>query len=455
MSSTTSSTIETLYAEKFSQSASRYQQADKLFPSGVTHDARYLKPFPVYVSEAHGSKKQTIDGHELIDFWSGHGAMLLGHSHPDVVAAVQKQAALATHPSACHELEIEWGELVRQLKPSCEMVRFTNSGTEATLMALRLARIVTGRNKVLKFAGHFHGWHDFLMPAGAPPHDDPSYAMPGVVEGTMEDLLIVPPNDIKALEAAIAQHQPACVIHEGNGSRWGTVPTSVEYLQQLREVTKRAGVLLILDEVITGFRVSPGGFQSIAGITPDMTTMAKVLAGGLPGGCLGGKAEIMQALTFDNALGKKMKHPGTYNGNPLSAAAGIAALQHVATGEPSHHANKMAAQLREQLNTMFAKRHVPWVAYGHYSAVKIHPNYDGPRPTSDDFVPFKDDYKQLDCNFDSDLSHAFRCALLVSGVDWMGWGGSTMWAHTPDDITNAATAFENALELLTSDGFIQ
>jgi len=151
------SRLDAAYREKFAGSAKLYERSSQLFPSGVTHDSRYLQPFPIFANEASGSKKIDVDGHELIDFWTGHGAMLLGHSHPAVVDAVQKQMAKSTHPGACHELEIEWAERIRKLVPSAERIRFTNSGTEATLMALRVARIATGRTKVIKFAGHFHG----------------------------------------------------------------------------------------------------------------------------------------------------------------------------------------------------------------------------------------------------------------------------------------------------------
>ncbi|MDP7274377.1 MAG: aminotransferase class III-fold pyridoxal phosphate-dependent enzyme, partial [Planctomycetaceae bacterium] len=165
MSRVAAQQVESRFREKFPSSASLYERAIELFPSGVTHDSRFLKPFPVYVDQAVGSHKTDRDGNDLIDYWVGHGALLLGHSHPAVVEAVQQQVGRSTHPGACHELELEWGERVQQLVPSAERMRFTNSGTEATLMALRVTRIVTGRTKVLKFAGHFHGWHDQLIPA--------------------------------------------------------------------------------------------------------------------------------------------------------------------------------------------------------------------------------------------------------------------------------------------------
>src|ERR1700756_5988592 len=157
------------YESEFANSRKRFEQAKTLFPNGVTHDLRYLEPFPIYVERAEGAHKWDVDGHRLIDYWAGHGSLLLGHSHPAVVEAVQRQMGRATHPGACHELEIEWGQWVRRLMPSAEQVRFVSSGTEATLMALRLARIFTGRPRVLKFAGHFPGWHDFFAPGAALP----------------------------------------------------------------------------------------------------------------------------------------------------------------------------------------------------------------------------------------------------------------------------------------------
>lgn len=452
MTTAVASKIEQLYAERFPKSAELSTRAKAIFPNGVTHDGRHLKPFPIYANEAMGSRKTSVEGRTIIDYWMGHGAMLLGHSHPAVVEAVQKQAALSTHPGSCHELEIEWGELVRDLVPSAEMTRFTNSGTEATLMALRVARIVSGRTKVIKFAGHFHGWHDIVIHASDPPHDQ-GYSTPGVTDGVVGDLVLVPPGDLAALEAAIDEHDPACVLHEGNGAHWGVAPVRADVLQGVREITERKNVIFILDEVITGFRVHENCFQGVCGIVPDMTTLAKVLAGGLPGGCLTGREDLMRALEFDNSLGVKMKHPGTYNANPLSAAAGIAGLSIVATGEPSRKSNESAVVLRRALNDVFADKSARMIAYGDFSAIKIHADYDGPRPDSDDFLPFDGDWQALDRKFTPELTHAFRCALLLGGVDWMGWGGSTSLSHDQSDIDQTAEAFANAVDLLRDDGF--
>ena len=168
------------YTAAFPGSRKRFEVARGIFPAGVTHDTRMMEPFPVYVTHARGAKKWDVDGHELIDYFVGHGALLLGHSPDDVVRAVQEQMAKGTHHGACHDLEIEWGKLVQKLVPCAERVRFTGSGTEATLMALRLSRLATGRPKVLKFQGHFHGWHDYVTVSSDPPYDAPT--TPGVAE---------------------------------------------------------------------------------------------------------------------------------------------------------------------------------------------------------------------------------------------------------------------------------
>jgi glutamate-1-semialdehyde 2,1-aminomutase len=438
------------YQAEFPASRKLHEQARALFPDGVTHDLRHLEPFPVYVDRAQGAHKWDVDGHRLIDYWSGHGSLLLGHSRPEVVEAVQRQMARATHPGACHELELEWGRWVQRLVPSAERLRFVSSGTEATLMALRLARIFTGRPRVLKFAGHFHGWHDFLVPGADLPAD--GAPVPGVLPAVQGDTVIVPPNDPAAVERALAgDAQIGCVILEPTGGHFGAVPVRGDFLRALRDLTARHGRLLIFDEVITGFRVHPGGAQGHYGVTPDLTTLAKVLAGGLPGGCLAGRADVLAALEL--RPGKpKMKHPGTFNANPLSAAAGSAALALVATGEPCRRANEIGRSLRARLNLLFAERGLDWVAYGEFSAVRLLPGYRGPRPAGDDFVPHGGDLRRLEGPKDGRLVHAFRCTMLLNGVDLPGLSGMTTAAHTEDDVERTVTAVGAAVELLREEG---
>jgi len=438
------------YQAEFINSRKLFEQAKAVFPNGVTHDLRHLEPFPVYVERAEGAYKWDVDGHKLVDFWSGHGSILLGHSHPDVVEAVRQQMGRSTHPGACHELEIEWGQWVQKLVRSAEKVRFVSSGTEATLMALRLARIFTGKPKVLKFAGHFHGWHDYLIPGADPPYD--SSPMPGIPREVTAEIVMVPPNDPAAVERVLStDSEIGCVIVEPTGGHFGAVPIRGEFLRALRELTTKHGRLLIFDEVISGFRVHPGGAQGHYGITPDLTTLAKILAGGLPGGCLAGRADILAGLEF--RPGKpKMKHPGTFNANPLSAAAGTTTLRIVATGEPNRRANESGRLLRQKLNALFAQRDCDWVAYGEFSGFKLLPGYDGPRPTGDDFIPYSGDHQKLDGPKNPKPVHACRRGMLLHGVDLPGLSGMTTAAHTEADLDRAVAAVAGTLELLQAEG---
>jgi glutamate-1-semialdehyde 2,1-aminomutase len=440
------------FLAEFPRSRQLHEQARSVFPNGVTHDLRHLEPFPIYVDRAEGSRKWDVDGHELLDFWAGHGAILLGHSHPEVVEAVRRQMGRSTHPGACHELEIEWGQWVQRLIPSAERVRFVSSGTEATLMALRLCRIYTGRPKVLKFAGHFHGWHDFVIPAADPPYD--GTPVPGVPAEVAADTVVIPPNDPAAVEQALARdNQIGCVILEATGGHFGAVPVREPFLRALREITATYRRLLIFDEVISGFRVHPGGALGLYQVTPDLTTLAKIVAGGLPGGCLAGRADILEIIEFRPGR-PKMKHPGTFNANPLSAAAGSTTLRIVSDGGPCRRANELGQLLRHQLNTLFEERGINWVCYGEFSGFKLLPHYDGPRPERDDFVPYGGDVNRLDGPKNGKLLHAFRRAMLLNGVDLPGLHGLTTAAHTEADIHRAVAAVGDALELLRGDGMI-
>jgi glutamate-1-semialdehyde 2,1-aminomutase len=234
------------------------------------------------------------------------------------------------------------------------------------------------------------------------------------------------------------------VILEATGGHFGGVPIRGAFLRALREITRRHDRLLIFDEVISGFRVHPGGAQGHYGVTPDLTTLAKILAGGLPGGCVAGRADVMAGL--EARPGKpKMKHPGTFNANPLSAAAGVATLEIVSTGAPCRRANEVAQLLRQRLNEMFVERGLSWIAYGDFSAVKLLPNYDGPRPTDDAYVPYGGALEKLDAPKDRRLVHAFRRGMLLQGVDLPGLGGMTTAAHTEEDVERTVAALAATL----------
>jgi glutamate-1-semialdehyde 2,1-aminomutase len=428
------------YRAKHPTSARLAERARRAIPGGVTHDIRHLIPFAVYIDRATGSRKWDVDGNEYIDFWMGHGALFLGHCYPTVVAAVQTQMARGTHLGASHELEVRWAELVNRLVPSAELTRFTMSGTEATHLGMRVARAYTGRSKVVKLAGHFHGWHDGAVAGVNPPYQVPLSA--GVPDVTVEQTLICPPNDIKAVEIALQRGDVAAVILEPAGGQAGSTPTLPGYLQELRAVTARQGIVLIFDEVITGFRYAPGGAQEYFGVTPDLTTLAKILAGGLPGGALSGKREIMSMMTFrgepDWDRSQRVAHAGTFNANPLSATAGIATLELCADASLQARANKAADELRQRLTDVMKRVGVPGTCYGEASI--YHVSFEG-----------KPGLAGFDRPRRGQLYHLLRCALLNEGVDCSQNHGWVSAVHSDEDIEQAVRAYERAFRAMAAD----
>jgi glutamate-1-semialdehyde 2,1-aminomutase len=313
-------------------------RAKQVLPGGNTHVARAYSP-AVYVTRAQGSRKWLVDGRELIDYTMGHGALLLGHAHSAVVQAVRDQVARGTHYGASHPLEIEWAELISELVPSAEQLRFTQSGTEAAMLALRVARAATGREVVVKLHEHFHGWSDpvsvDLDAAGQPA------VSPGVPAAVAAVTRVVRP-DIESIRAALAGRDVAAVILEPSGAHYGGIPLEDGLALALRTACDETGTLLIFDEVVTGFRVAPGGMQSTLRVRPDLTLFGKVMAGGLPGGAVGGRRDLMALLAG------RITHPGTFNANPLTASAGIATLRIVADGAPQRAADGYARTLETE-----------------------------------------------------------------------------------------------------------
>lgn len=448
--------IEDAYLERTPGSAKLAAEAKEVFPSGITHDGRFLEPYGVYVDHAAGAHKWDVDGNRYIDFFGGHGALLLGHNHPAVLAAAQAAMAQGTHFGSNHPREVIWGQLVQKLVPTAERVRFTSSGTEATLMALRLARAFTGKRKVIRFRTHFHGWHDH-MTSGFANHMDGT-ATRGVLTGIAENVVLCDPNDIDGVRAALETDRDiAAVILEPTGSGFGIVPTRDGFPQELSALTTKHGVLLIFDEVVTGFRVAPGGAQAFYGVKPDLSSFAKIVAGGLPGGAVTGRTDILDALDFakSRASGQeKIQHPGTYNANPVSAAAGIAALEIIADGKPNDRANAVAAQLRQGFNEVLVAAGVPWAAYGTFSGAHLFVNPKGraidPMAFDPEAIPFEE-LKDKPAK----LVHRVRKAMLVHGVDLNGnLACLTSAALSDTDVSDTIDAFTASIDMLKREGDI-
>jgi len=311
------------------RSQSLFQRAKAVIPGGVNSPVRACKSVgcdPVFIARAKGPLVWDADGNEYVDMVSSWGPMILGHAHPAVIEAIEKAAADGTSFGAPTELEVELAEQVCAMVPSIDKVRLVNSGTEATMSAIRLARGYTGRSMVVKFDGCYHGHADsFLVKAGSGVATLGIPGSPGVPEDIVKNTLSIPYNDVETLERTLRDDRLdiACVIVEPVAGNMGVVTPERGFLQRLRELTAELGVVLVFDEVITGFRLARGGAQERFGILPDLTCLGKILGGGLPVGAYGGRRDIMDTVAPDGPV----YQAGTLSGNPLAMAAGLATLR--------------------------------------------------------------------------------------------------------------------------------
>jgi len=332
------------------RTAGLVERAERLFPGGVNSPVRAFRAVgrpPLVLERGEGAYVWDADGHRYLDYIGAWGPAILGHAHPAVVAAVVWATRNGFALGATNPLEIELGEAIRAALPSIERLRFTSSGTEAVMSALRLARAVTGRTLVVKFAGGYHGHIDgLLVEAGSGLATQAIPGSAGVPDATAAQTLVLPYNDASSVTLAFAQHpgQIAAVIVEPVAANVGVIPPAPDFLEHLRETTRADGALLIFDEVITGFRLGPGGAQARFGIRPDLTTLGKIIGGGMPIGAYGGRTDLMELV----APAGPVYQAGTLSGHPLSMAAGIATL---AALEPARYIalDEVAARLASGL----------------------------------------------------------------------------------------------------------
>jgi glutamate-1-semialdehyde 2,1-aminomutase len=421
-------------------SRAAFERASRVLPGGLTHDVRAFTPFLPYIARAAGARKWDVDGHAYLDYAMGHGALILGHAHPAVVEAVARQVALGTHPGANHLLEIEWAERIRALVPGAELVRFTSSGTEATMLALRVARAATGRPKVVKFQGHFHGWHDAVVPGQSPPWEE---LPPGVPPSVARETVVLP-ADLAQLERALrGDPEIGAAIVEPSGASWGTVPLPPGFLAGVRSLTAQHRACFIIDEVITGFRWAPGGAQQRYGVQADLVAMAKIVAGGLPGGAVAGRRELLEPIGLPGGSRRKIHHPGTFNANPLSAAAGIACLDLVRDPAVQDRCDRLAAALRQGVNEVLRRRGVRGFAYGEASVFHLAfgPDLAPGEPRSLNALAPEDLKEQRHVP----LFGALSLAMLLEGVHIFGLGGFLSAAHTDADVAETVEAFDRAV----------
>ena len=355
---------ETEFRRRTPRSLEMHERGKKSLPMGVSSSFQAVPPYPLFISHAQGSQIWDLDGNRYTDFHLGFGSLLVGHSHPVLVEALRDQlgkGSLYSLPSADVVLLAE--EMVRRFAP-IEQVRFCNSGTEATMDALRLARAHVGREKIVKVEGGYHGHHDTVLmstkpsleDAGPLEHPNTVPASKGIPSNFKANTIIAPYNDAEALDRILSEHEGevAAVIMEAVIMNVGIILPLEGYLQSVREITRRHGVLLIFDEVKTGVTVAPGGITEIYPVEPDLICLAKSIGGGMPIGAFGGREEIMRRINHSEVL-----HLGTFNGNPMSMRAGLVTLTQIFTPEAHAHANELSNQLGRHYEAIIEEFDLP------------------------------------------------------------------------------------------------
>ncbi|MBW2136292.1 MAG: aminotransferase class III-fold pyridoxal phosphate-dependent enzyme [Deltaproteobacteria bacterium] len=441
------------YTARYPKSRELFERASKAVPRGVSHDGWFLSPFPIYIKRAEGSRKWDVDGFEYVDYIGGHGALLLGHAHPSLIEAAEAQVRQGTHFGASHELQVQWAEQVKGLVPSAEKVEFTNSGTEANILAMRVARAFTGRRKIVKFRGHFGGFADHLMVGVNPPWEVPGSA--GILPCDIENTLVIPANDEKALEETLAGKDVALLMVEAAGAFSGVTGIDPTFYRTMRDLTEIYGTLLHFDEVVTGFRYAPGGVQGARSVVPDMTSLGKILTGGMPGaGALVGRDEIMDLMQFkgdDDHWNhfKRVAHTGTFNGNPLCAACGIATLKTIRDGSPQERANDIAEKLRQRMQEAIDDLGIPGCAYGEFSVFHLYFGECEMRGSCDRRICLNEDKER---SLAMGRLLAMNMALHGIHTSSRGCDGFISAVHDMGDVHETADAFKLSLVALIKEG---
>lgn len=423
------------------KSGEMYERARRSLVGGVSSSYQERDPWPIYLAEGRGSRVWDVDGTEMIDFHNGFGSMVQGHAHPAVVRAVQERVAKGTHFAAPIEDALVVGEELSR-RFGLPQWRYVNSGTEATMDAIRIARAHTGRDTIVKIFGSYHGHHDYVMVSIAVPYEnigDPDNltSLPygaGIPRAASDLTIPVPFNDAAAMERRIERlveegRPPACVIMEAAMMNLGVVLPEPGYLEAVREITRRHGVVLIFDEVKTGLCVAAGGATEKFGVTPDLVTLAKALGGGLPSGAIGGTTEVMEVVASGTVY-----QVGTYNGNPLTMAAARASLEAVLTPDAYDHLNALNDRMLAGCARVLDRYGLPGYPVGisskgcvTFSAEKIV------------------DYTSFMANQDAELTHLAWLFMMNRGI-FMTPGREEEWtlsiAHTLDDADRYVAAFE-------------
>ena len=422
-------------------SAGLHKKASTFMPGGDTRNSIYWDPFPIYITSGDGTTLTDADGNQRTDFVNNMTTLILGHRPPEVTSALAEQISKGLSFPAPSPSVVRWAELMCERVPSLDKVRFVNTGTEATLNAIRAARAFTGKQKLVKCEGAYHGNHDAIQISVFPPLDEAGKAdspesvaaFPGISETAVDDIFIMPFNDIVTAEKIIRKHadELAAVIVEPVNGQCGMVPAKPEFLEGLRRLTDDLGIVLIFDEVIA-FRIAYGGAQDYYGVKPDLTCFGKVVGGGMPVGAFGGRDDIM-SLWDPSDGGSVVQHAGTFNGNPMTAVAGVATLESL-TADKYEYLEHLGNMLRNKLRTLFAELEVPMSVTGVASLFALQ------------FTPTEViDYRTYATNNKEMLQTMFIGLLNEGFLMSNRCAGNVSTVHTEDDVDAFVLAVKNVL----------
>jgi glutamate-1-semialdehyde 2,1-aminomutase len=424
---------ETAYTKRTPLSRAMFDRAQKFQPAGVSYSYRYIQPYPFFVKEAHGAKLTDLDGNEYTDYWCTHFAMILGHAHPIVLEAIKTQAENGWHFGLEHELEVTLSETIGKHVPSAEMVRYTSSGSEANLFAMRLARTCTGRDRIAKFEGCWHGAYDPLHIGVRPPFDKPPSG--GITRGSQTDTVLVPYNDLEGFLERVKHERLACVIVEPVLGAGGMIPADRDFLMGVREYCDRTGTLLVFDEVITGFRLGLSGAQGYYNVKPDITVMGKIIGGGLPIGALCGLREVMERMDHTKYSGSEYAyHGGTFAGNALTLSAGLATIEVLETTPVYEFVDKLGEKARSKLSEIFKENGFPAQTTGIGSLFAMH--FTTKTPIKDARILAESDHEKSRKLF----SHLLDDGILMLAPERLH--GAFSYAHSESDIARLTATVE-------------
>lgn len=439
--------VEHNYAARTPSSGSTWSDALDVFPYGVSGQAKIVSPHPIFVESARGSRVTDVDGRDYVDLLMGAGPLLIGHSHPDVVAAIQRQVAKMTNPMMPTRLSLDYARRLQDHMPYLERLRFTNTGSEATRSAVRVARAATGRTKIAKFEGNYHGSDDWALvsthvtsPQGSRLRPEAVVDYAGMSPRLADEVVVLPFNQAEAAVAMLDEHGPdlaAVILEPVAFSSGGGVPAERGFVRAVREAADKHGIVLIFDEVLCALRLGLGGAPSYLGVVPDLAAAGKAIGGGMPLALFGGRQDLMEATLGPGAGDRRIFQSGTFTENPVSIVAGAATLTVLETTDALMRADTAAEAIRRGLRDVFARHGVPAAVNGVASIIQMHAGVESVQDRRD----------VLDG--DIELTRKILLGMTAGGVLWPPVHPAvTSGAHTDRDVDRVLSVFDGVLAKL-------